>query len=752
MLRSTGFPIGDLLDLTDDALTAAADDPDLGAEEKRKAWDAGLRAISVRMLAVIGGDLFHEALTWQNPPLVDRLLSWMVRHTEADGSHVRNSTRRAQEVSVTRYIQRYHTRNETIGFFGPATWASFDDDVPHASVTPGPTVISERKVYFEEWLIHSVGVALARSPALRRGLAPALTPGTALHGDFASRPGRPPAKLDPAEKAVIRAIDGRRTPTGIERLLSAAAHPGIRGLRDVLDVLERLFLRELIVWRPDVPMNRYPERGLRAQLAALPDSPDRTEALTVLDRLEAAKDRIAAAAGDPKTLAEALVDLDEEYGRLTGGTSTRTRDVKVIGRNAVFEECGRDLELTLGGELRETLAPPLALVLDSARWLVHRFGVEVERWAGKVYDEHLGLFGEEGVPLGMIFRQYLSELGRQPWVPPLVARFQQAWAHVLDFDPTASRVGYTARELAAAVRETFPAQAPGWYSGRQHSPDVMIAARGAESLAAGEYEFVLGELHVGTLTLDAHAFLSFHDRPDLILRAAEERLEYTPRLVPMYPRTPAITGRDYPTPEVFSDKYWYLSYGAGHGERDAPETRRLSLFDVNAVRDPTTGRIGVPVPTGETLGILDALGELMVRDVANLFKPIPPLPHTPRITIDRMVMSRETWRVPAARIPIGKNSGELEKFTEIRRWAKGLGMPRFMFWRAAEGKKPIYLDLDSPLFVADFVSSVRKAARIEGAVVTLAEMHPGPDHVWLPDAKGGVYTSELRIAVLDEHR
>ena len=33
--------------------------------------------------------------------------------------------------------------------------------------------------------------------------------------------------------------------------------------------------------------------------------------------------------------------------------------------------------------------------------------------------------------------------------------------------------------------------------------------------------------------------------------------------------------------------------------------------------------------------------------------------------------------------------------------------------------------------------------------MTVTEMLPGPQQVWLPDASGNLYTSELRIAVLD---
>jgi hypothetical protein len=36
-----------------------------------------------------------------------------------------------------------------------------------------------------------------------------------------------------------------------------------------------------------------------------------------------------------------------------------------------------------------------------------------------------------------------------------------------------------------------------------------------------------------------------------------------------------------------------------------------------------------------------------------------------------------------------------------------------------------------------------------GASITVSEMIPGLEQVWLPDASGGRYTSELRIVAVD---
>jgi len=61
--------------------------------------------------------------------------------------------------------------------------------------------------------------------------------------------------------------------------------------------------------------------------------------------------------------------------------------------------------------------------------------------------------------------------------------------------------------------------------------------------------------------------------------------------------------------------------------------------------------------------------------------------------------------------------------------------------------KPIYVDFGSPVQVEIFVSYLRAADELG-----LSEMLPGHDDLWLHDARGSRYTSELRLAATDPRR
>jgi hypothetical protein len=101
--------------------------------------------------------------------------------------------------------------------------------------------------------------------------------------------------------------------------------------------------------------------------------------------------------------------------------------------------------------------------------------------------------------------------------------------------------------------------------------------------------------------------------------------------------------------------------------------------------------------------------------------------------------------VPAREVPVGHAGDEPAAYARLRRWASELGMPRFVFWRSEPRQKPTYLDFDSPLLVSVFLAAVRKTSE----VIVVSEMHPDPDHTWLPDADGRTYTSELRLVFTD---
>jgi len=75
-----------------------------------------------------------------------------------------------------------------------------------------------------------------------------------------------------------------------------------------------------------------------------------------------------------------------------------------------------------------------------------------------------------------------------------------------------------------------------------------------------------------------------------------------------------------------------------------------------------------------------------------------------------------------------------------------------VFLRFTGERKPIYADLTGLASIDVISRALRRARRQHGAeaTVTVVEMLPAPDQVWLTDAQGLRYTAELRVVAADQ--
>jgi hypothetical protein len=148
--------------------------------------------------------------------------------------------------------------------------------------------------------------------------------------------------------------------------------------------------------------------------------------------------------------------------------------------------------------------------------------------------------------------------------------------------------------------------------------------------------------------------------------------------------------------------------------------------------------------------IIDFYQIVMMMQGLESFRVMPAGTYSPRVTIDRLVVARETWVFSSSDLAFATAPTPAERFSAVRQWAAEHGMPRFLFAKTQLERKPFYLDLESPVLVEILAKAIRRAEEeVPGASVSLSEMLPGHDQLWLPDAQGNQYTCELRLVVLD---
>lgn len=132
------------------------------------------------------------------------------------------------------------------------------------------------------------------------------------------------------------------------------------------------------------------------------------------------------------------------------------------------------------------------------------------------------------------------------------------------------------------------------------------------------------------------------------------------------------------------------------------------------------------------------------------FRPLPTAAHTPRVSIDKLVVSRENWRLPVNELAFAFAADEPTRYLRAQEWRHANGIPRFVFVNSPVEVKPFYVDLANLPSVEQFAHAVRALDRADPTgVLSVGEMLPGPDQLWLTDAEGARYTAEFRFVAVD---
>jgi hypothetical protein len=690
---------------------------------------------------------FQEAVVWQNRRAMrGSIESFLNKPIVSNPTH----EHRKQSQMIAKYLQRYCTKNDTIGFFGPLGWIRWVNSGADIVVQPGQQLLATRSVYFETWAIDALGETLVQNRALLPWAIPRRLPFLHLSGSTLSMPFASPLQLSDKVATVLEACDGQKTAREVAQVVLHVPRPGFTSEVDVFAILDQLRETRRITWAFDVSIEEwYPERALRRQLEHIAPEPLRKEALSALDQLEAARIAIAEAAGNVEQLNQALEHLETTFTDLTSQSATREAGKTYAARTLIYEDCRRDAEITLGPLPLQELGRPLALLLASARWFTYTAAQLYLQAFRETYKKLATKSGSSIVDFATFWSwvQPLmpAEPGPQRLVYKLEPEFQKRWATLLDIPPGQRSVHYTSQNLQARVQEIFQAPHGGWTSAVYHSPDVMISATSPEAILRGEYQFVLGELHQGVNTLDNIALASQTPLlPDLLQAIAIDLPE--PRIVPIFPRHAVAGKRLHPAFTLAKD--WRLIFGVDSGGILTDMALPIGQL---VLEEKGTELIVRTRDGSRQFDLLEIFDGIISLQACDSFKMLAPTLHTPRITIDRLVISRETWRFLPAELSWAFTTDLLESFLDMRRWAQTHGMPRHLFVRTPNEKKPYYVDLDSPIYAEIFAKNVRLAqtSSTKDELISISEMLPDPEHSWLLDIDGNQYASELRIIAVD---
>jgi len=747
-VRGAGFPAEMVLTVCDEQLARSADLTEAGVTGAGLAGagpvsGGGFADATMRLSGAIAGiqadPLFREALTWQNPGLAQFLLE----HGISQGA-ARRTKDRDRELVIASYLQRYCLKNDTIGFFGPVAWATADPGVAGLVVVPGEQLTARRTTYFEVWAIDKVAAAVAGQGRTLGWLRPRRTRSVFLDGDVLYRPHRKPVTLTGTERAILLACDGRT----VSEILDST------GMADGRAVLARL--GELGAVRLDLegPMDAWPERLLRDKLELIADPVARAAALQPVDRMIRARDAVAVTAGDPAGLQRALAALADTFEQVTGSASTRRAGENYAGRTLVYQDAVRDVRVEVGQAVTGALAGPLGLILDSARWLVNDITDRYRVLFAELLEDEMARNGGVPVPLQRLLTiasPYLSSRsGRElsELAGAGMAELQRRWQQVLGPPQSARRHQVSADAIAAKVAEYFPGRPVAWSGARQQSPDIMIAAASPGEVDYGNFLLVLGEVHLATNPLDQRLFVEQH--PDRARLVAAEAADRGPGRIVSDPAKdhPAVTSRTSPPSALLGPGQ--LSWSSAVTSSSGPDELAVVLPAAAMSVTRRGGDLVVQVaPSGTELDLFEVITETMVEVVVNAFQPVARAAHRPRITIGKLVLSREQWVFEVQDSGWAFAKDEQERYHLARSWRQENNLPERVFYRVPVELKPTAADFRSIVLVNLLAKHIRQTKAAGHAEYTVTEMLPDLDQLWLTDRQGRRYSSELRMVAYD---
>lgn len=494
-------------------------------------------------------------------------------------------------------------------------------------------------------------------------------------------------------------------------------------------------------------MEPYAFQILLEDIKKWPSGAARDRWLSILEPLASLPRKFSAAFVVP----ERRAIMEEANTRLSslGVVRSPTGRTLYSALNPIAEECFREshfeISESLINEVANEAAPWIDFWRDSYAFIASRVSAGLR-----------GVMEKAGVKTGaMPLPAFLQacEAAKLPLTGPgLVALAVMAFQEVKAafrprLQPHADLSEYDlTREDCHVVRDNF--EYPKFDEYTFPSADLQLSAVSTDGIARGDYQWILAELHPTGALLHHFAYWHCPDKPTLNGALAKTTAGKPTFHFGFF----AADFTAHTTMRVFDALPQLANFVAP--QRANPKWRKISPSETQVFIDTETGDVGL-----RTIDNHEYLGSFARSWIIGLgFHPFQfsAGAHTPRLRCGKVVVQRQTWTINANDLPAGNYTGvssQLVRAIEKLRAEKNL--PRFVYIRpteqalrrsGAEGRdkdtKPVFVDLESYLFLEIFHRWLMKAGEIE-----VTEMLPDPEHMFWKEADGR-HSFELRTLIV----
>jgi hypothetical protein len=546
---------------------------------------------------------------------------------------------------------------------------------------------------------------------------------------------------------VLRHCTGTKTTLEIIQELLADTQSGFQTAEEVEAILEKLLQLRRIDWEIIISNEcQYPEKWLWNWLANIPDSDVRTAACAELTIFLKHQNAIAATRGNPTELQQAMMALNADFQTLTEQLPTQRGGEVYAGRTIVYEDTRRNTELTLSTKLLDDLNDSLTPLLYSSRWIAAQVANKFRQVFRTKYAELCQKYQTSQIPY-MTFATWITPVifDDPEGIADILADFQQRWKQLLPIDYEYHQYHVSSQDIVAESKKLFAAACPGWKHAMYNSPDLLLAARDSNAINQGDFFWILGEMHIALNTIDAVSFMSTF--PDTSLLQEAINVDFP------QPRITNIASHEYGFPKrthpyLMLEKDYRIMTHQYHYDVAPAQPVPASTLTVQMIENElrvtsSDGRINREC--------IEFWGESFSTRVVSSFQIFPTQAHQPRVTIDRLVITRETWRFPSDEIDFALANTSVDRLLATRRWIKRHNIPRYVFVKTPLERKPFFVDWTSSILIDHCAKAIRQCIEQKNEQpIQISEMLPLPQDCWLTDANNQHYTSELRWIIVDQ--
>src|SRR5207248_1346735 len=96
--------------------------------------------------------------------------------------------------------------------------------------------------------------------------------------------------------------------------------------------------------------------------------------------------------------------------------------------------------------------------------------------------------------------------------------------------------------------------------------------------------------------------------------------------------------------------------------------------------------------------IIAFLEHHLIAESHSAFSVLARTARSPRVMIDDLVVARASWHVDAGELSWPSLKEPRDRFLHARRWARSVGLPRWIFVKTVNEMKPVYVDFDSVVY------------------------------------------------------